>query len=109
MRPASMASALSQPPSRAWRPNSPKVTVLPRLALPFTRPRSFFRTLTRLGISAIAPLLGVLILPLINPGLDTDLPLCRVCLRKAKLDARPQSRQRNAAEHARLLASHLRA
>jgi len=34
MRPASIDSALSQPPSVACRPNSPKVTVLPRVALP---------------------------------------------------------------------------
>src|SRR5262245_9158049 len=49
-RPASRASADSQPPSSDCRPNSPKATVLPRVALPRTRPRCVFRYFTRLGI-----------------------------------------------------------
>src|SRR5437588_655600 len=75
MRPASMASALSQPPSRACSPNSPNVTRLPRLALPFTLPRWLFRNFTRLGMSGIGRLLGVQIVPVVDPHLDADVAL----------------------------------
>src|SRR5579875_331137 len=57
MRPASMASALSQPPSIACRPKSPWLTVLPRQALPRTRPRWVLRYFTRFGISGMFVLL----------------------------------------------------
>src|SRR5262245_23625923 len=56
-RPASRASADSHPPSNDCRPNSPKATVLPRLALPWTRPRCVFRYFTRLGICGMGRLL----------------------------------------------------
>src|SRR5262249_15901078 len=75
MAPASPASALSQPPSVACRPNSPNVTVLPRLALPFTLPRWLFRNFTRLGMSGIGRLLGVQVVPVVDPHLDADVPL----------------------------------
>src|SRR5207237_10372979 len=75
MRPASMASALSQPPSSDCRPNSPKVTVLPRLALPFSVPRWLFRNFTRLGMSGIGCLLGVQVGPVVDPDLDAGLAL----------------------------------
>src|SRR5947209_6950041 len=52
-RPASIASALSQPPSSDCRPNSPIATKLPRWALPLTLPRWVLRNLTRLGIIAM--------------------------------------------------------
>src|SRR5438105_6405508 len=109
MRPASMASALSQPPSRAWSPYSPNVTVLPRVALPFTLPRWLFRYFTRLGMSGIAVLLGVQVLPVVDPHLDADVALRGAGLGKPVLDARPQRRQRDAAGHARLLPGHFRA
>src|SRR5262245_15405543 len=85
-RPASMASALSQPPSRACRPYSPKVTLLPRLALPFTLPRWLFRNFTRLGICGIVVLLGVQIVPVIHPYFDADVPLGGVGFGEAVLD-----------------------
>src|SRR5579875_185197 len=57
MRPASMASALSQPPSTACKPKSPWLTVLPRQALPRTFPRWVLRYFTRFGISGMIVLL----------------------------------------------------
>src|SRR3954451_20922770 len=90
MRPASMASALSQPPSRACRPNSPYETVLPRVALPFTLPRWLFRNFTRLGMSGIGRLLGVQVVPVIDPDFDADMPLGSLGLVKPVLNLRPQ-------------------
>src|SRR5437588_5724720 len=90
IRPASMASALSQPPSSDCKPNSPKVTVLPRLALPFTLPRWLFRNFTRLGMSGIACLLGVSVIPVIDPHLDADMALGRLGLGEAEIDFHPQ-------------------
>src|SRR5919199_3424411 len=107
MRPASMASALSQPPSRACRPNSPWETVLPREALPFTVPRWLFRNFTRLGIKGIAVLLGAEVVPVVDPDLDADVPLRRLGLGEAVLDLGPQGRQRDAAGHGALGAGHL--
>src|ERR1700736_1227003 len=75
IRPASMASALSQPPSRACRPNSPNFTELPRWALPFTLPRWLFRNFTRLGMSGIDGLLGDQVVPVIDPHFHADVPL----------------------------------
>src|SRR5437016_4197501 len=108
MRPASMASALSQPPSSDCRPKSPNDTVLPRVALPFTRPRWFFRNFTRLGMSGMIALLGGPIFPVVDPHLDADVPLRRVRLRKPELHARAQRGQGDAAEHVGLLPGHLR-
>src|SRR5437588_1322299 len=108
MRPASMAWALSQPPSSACKPKSPNVTVLPRVALPFTLPRWLFRNFTRLGISGIAALLGVLILSVINPDLDANIALGSVGLGEAEINLGPQGGQRNAAHHVRFLAGHFR-
>src|SRR5438132_7325570 len=90
MRPDSMASALSQPPSRDCRPKSPNVTELPRVALPFTLPRWLFRNFTRLGISGIAALLGVLIVSVINPDLDANIALGGVGLGEAEINLGPQ-------------------
>src|SRR5437588_7759429 len=107
MRPASMAWALSQPPSSACKPKSPNVTVLPRWALPFTLPRWLFRNFTRLGINGIAVLLGVQVVPVVDPDLDPDVPLGGLGLGEAELDARPQRGQRDAAGHAGFLPGHL--
>src|SRR5947209_15415970 len=85
MRPASMASALSQPPSTACRPNSPNVTVLPREALPLTLPRWLFRNFTRLGMSGMARLL-VQVVAVVDPTLDADVPLGGLGLGEAVLD-----------------------
>src|SRR5207249_3668769 len=93
MRPASIASADSQPPARACRPYSPKVTVLPRLALPFTRPRWLFRNFTRLGMSGIAALLGAPVFAVVDPDLDADVALGRVGFGEAVVDAGPYGRQ----------------
>src|SRR5215831_17532028 len=75
IRPDSIASALSQPPSSACKPNSPNATALPRLALPFTLPRWLFRNFTRLGMSGIGVLLGVQVIPVIDPHFNADVPL----------------------------------
>src|SRR5262245_9246675 len=107
MRPASIASALSQPPSRDCRPNSPKLTVLPRDALPFTFPRWFFRNFTRLGINGIAVLLGVQVVPVVDPHLDADVPLGGLGLGKAIFDLGAQGRERDAAIHGAFGAGHL--
>src|SRR5262245_63764060 len=107
IRPASMASALSQPPSRACRPNSPKVTVLPRVALPFTLPRWLFRNFTRLGMSGIACLLGVQVVPVVDPDLDADVALGGLGLGEPVLDPGPQRGQRDAAGHVALGPGHL--
>src|SRR5437588_11311644 len=98
MRPASMAWALSQPPSSACKPKSPNVTVLPRVALPFTFPRWLFRNFTRLGVSGIAGLLGQKV-SVIDPNLDADMPMGSLGLGKAKVDPGPEGRQWNATEH----------
>src|SRR5262245_29979449 len=108
MRPASMASALSQPPSSDCNPNSPNETVLPRWALPFTLPRWLFRYFTRLGICGIVRLLGVQIVPVVDPDLDPDVALRGLGLAEAVLDLRPQGGQRDAALHALLAAGHFR-
>src|SRR5258707_6381948 len=108
MRPASIASALSQPPSRDWRPKSPKLTVLPRVALPLTVPRWLFRYLTRLGISGIGGLLGQII-TVIDPNFDADVALSGPGFGEAEIDPGAQRRERNAPEHASFLASHFRA
>src|SRR5262245_31098378 len=107
MRPASMASALSQPPSTAWRPNSPKVTALPRLALPFTLPRWLFRNFTRLGIKGIAVPFVRRIVAVVDPHLDADVPLGGLGLGKPVLDTGPQRGQRDAARHVALRPRHL--
>src|SRR5438105_10731842 len=86
MRPASMASALSQPPSRDCRPNSPKVTVLPRVALPFTLPRWLFRNFTRLGMSGMVRLLGAQVVPVVHPHFDANVPLHGLALGETVLD-----------------------
>src|SRR5262245_64284380 len=107
MRPASMASALSQPPSRACSPYSPNVTRLPRVALPFTLPRWLFRYFTRLGMSGIGRLLGVQVVPVVDPHLDADVALGGLGLGEPVLDLGPQGRKRDAAGHAALGAGHL--
>src|SRR3954447_9401061 len=109
MRPASVASAFSQRPSRYCRPNSPEETVFPRQALPLTLPRWLFRNFTRLGISGIGILLGGQIVPVVDPALDPDVALGGLGLGEAVFDLGPQRGQRDAAEHARLLSGHFRA
>src|SRR5713101_4756919 len=108
-RPASIASALSQPPSSDCRPNSPADTLLPRPALPLTLPRWLFRNFTRLGISGIAALLGAQIVSVIDPDFNSDTPLSGLRLREPELDLGPPGGQGQAAGHAGLLPSHFRA
>src|SRR5436190_5112486 len=92
-RPASIVAALTQPPCIACRPNSPKTTRLPRVALPFIRPLWLFRCLTLLGISAIGRLL--VIHALVDPHLDTDVSLRGHGFGKSIVNLGPQRRQRN--------------
>src|SRR5262245_45580406 len=92
IRPASIVWALTQPPSTACKPNSPKTTRLPRVALPFIRPLWLFRCLTLLGISAIGL---VLVHALVNPHLNANVALGRLGFHKAVIDLRPQSAERN--------------
>src|SRR5438046_1429186 len=108
-RPASIASALSQPPSSDCRPNSPADTLLPRDALPLTLPRWLFRNFTRLGISGIARLLGAQIVSVIDPHFNANIPLGRLGLGESELDLGPQSGQGQAAGHAGFLPGHFRA
>src|SRR5262245_23607277 len=105
MRPASMASALSQPPSVACSPKSPNDTVLPRLALPFILPRWLFRNFTRLGISGIG-VFSLQVVAVVHPDLDADVALGGLGLGEAVLDPRPQRGQRNAAGLGLLGAGH---
>src|SRR5262245_52972157 len=101
-----MASALSQPPSRDCKPNSPKLTKLPRDALPFTPPRWFFRNFTRLGINGIAVLL-VEIIAVVDPHLDADVALGGLGFGEAVIDLGAERGQRDGAVHAALRAGHL--
>src|SRR5579871_4867139 len=98
-RPASIASALNQPPSSACSPNSPNATALPRVALPFTMPRWLFRNLTRFGIIPIAGLLGRQVIAVVDPNLDSDISLSRRRFGEAVFDFGPQRRKRDAAFH----------
>src|SRR5262245_37260060 len=108
-RPASIASALSQPPSSDCKPNSPNDTALPRDALPFTFPRWLFLNFTRLGICGIAALLGVQVVSVVDPNLDADVALGGLRLGKAVIDLGSQCGQRNAAKHGLFIAGHFRA
>src|ERR1700733_14338514 len=107
-RPASMDSALSQPPSSACSPNSPKATKLPRIALPRTLPRWFFRNFTLLGICGIVVPLVVQEVAVVDPDLDADIPLGGVGFRESVVDLGPQSRERNAPLHRAFTAGHFR-
>src|SRR6185312_6898259 len=90
-RPASIVWALTQPPSTACNPNSPKTTRCPRVALPFIRPLWFFRCFTRLGISAIGL---VLVHALVNPHLDANIALVSTGFHKSVIDFRSQCAER---------------
>src|SRR5260370_25878973 len=106
MCPASIASALTHPASNACKPNSPYATALPRLALPFSLPRWFFRNFTRLGMSGIGTLLGIQIIPVVDPNLDTDVALRGRRLGGSIFHASAQRRQRNATQHRAFLPGH---
>ena len=73
----------------ACKPYSPKTTVLPRVALPFIRPRWLFRCFTLFGIIAIFVVSRIK--TLIYPDLNADVALRRLSLRKAVIDFRSQS------------------
>src|SRR3954452_24835979 len=92
IRPASIVWALTQPPSIACNPNSPKTTRCPRVAIPFVRPLWLFRCLTLLGISAIGL---VLVHALINPNLDANIALGSTGFHKTVIDLCPQSAERD--------------
>src|SRR5262245_4395301 len=105
-RPASSASALSQPPSSDCKPNSPKATALPRVALPFTFPRWLFLNFTRLGIWGIATLLGIQKVSVVDPDLDADMALRRLGLGKTVVDLGAERGQGDAALHRLFIAGH---
>src|SRR6185369_6852982 len=92
IRPASIVWALTQPPSTACNPNSPKTTRLPRVALPFIRPLWLFRCFTRLGISAIG---FVLVHALVDPHLDANMALSSTGFHESVIDFRSQCAERN--------------
>src|SRR5438132_2032489 len=72
IRAASICLAVIHPGSRAWMPNSPKVTVVPPLAVPDKRPRCCLRCLTFRGMSISIALLaevGRLVVLLAGAGL----------------------------------------
>src|SRR6478752_1589226 len=92
IRPASIVWALTQPPSTACKPNSPKTTRWPRVALPFIRPLWLFRCFTRLGISAIVL---VLVHALVNPNLDANIDLGSTGFPKPVVDLRSQGAERD--------------
>src|SRR4051794_10916325 len=104
-RPASIVWALTQPPSTACNPNSPKTTRCPRVALPFIRPLWLFRCFTRLGISAIGL---VLVHALVNPHLDANIALGSTGLHKTVIDFRPQCAERNRPHRLLFAAGHFR-
>src|SRR5437899_1967735 len=108
-RPASIASADNQPPSSDCRPNSPNATKLPRVALPLTFPRWFFRNFTLLGICGIAVPFVVQVIAVVDPYLDADMALRRLGLDEPVIDLGPQGRKRDAPFHPRLAARHFRA
>src|SRR3954447_16351133 len=93
-RPASIASALSQPPSNDCRPNSPCDTKLPRQALPLTRPRWLLRYLTRLGICGIGRILRQIV-AVVHPDLDADVALCGRGLGEAVFHLGAERRERD--------------
>src|SRR3954468_8013608 len=106
MRPASIWRPEIQPLSRAWSPYSPKTTVLPRVALPFSLPLCSFRCLTRFGIRAMAGLLVFSLLAEIDPHLAADRPVHRHRGGEAVVDLRAERRQRDRSLHRRLAPRH---
>src|SRR5262245_188080 len=94
MRHASIVVALMCPASNDCSPQSPKATVLPRVALPFMRPLWLLRCLTRFGINAIASPL-VCVVPEIDPNLDADGTHRRLRRLVAVVYVPTQGRQRN--------------
>src|SRR3982750_4000589 len=98
-----------RPGSSAWRPNSPKATKLPRVALPLTRPFWLFRYLTRLGIMGIGAALRLQVVALVDPDLDPDVALRRLGLGEAVVDPGPERAQGDRPEVGGLGPRHLRA
>src|SRR5258708_24934163 len=105
IRPASIVWALTQPPTIACNPNSPKTTRCPRVALPFIRPLWLFRCLTLLGISAIG---FVLVHTLVNPNLDANIALVRFGFHKTVVDLRSQCAERDRSGDCFFAAGHFR-
>src|SRR4051794_11420620 len=96
-----------RPGSSACKPNSPKATKLPRVALPLTRPFWLFRYLTRLGIMAIGEALRLQIVALVDPDFNADVALVRLGLGEAVIDPGPQGAQGDRPQVARLGPRHL--
>src|SRR6185436_7189314 len=103
IRPASIVWALTQPPSTACKPYSPKTTRWPRVALPFIRPLWFFRCFTRLGISAIGLVLKH---ALVNPNLNANVALGRLGFHKTVVNLRSQGAERDRSGNCFFAAGH---
>src|SRR3954471_20728005 len=98
-----------RPGSSDWRPNSPKATKLPRVALPLTRPFWLFRYLTRLGIRGIGRALHLQVIALVDPHLDSDVALRGLGLGEPVVDLGPEGAQGDRPEVRHLGPRHLRA
>src|SRR6185436_14646221 len=101
-RAASIWRFVTQPGSRAFKPNSPNESVDPRYALPRMLPRWALRYLTRLGISMVGLLRlrrrdGAQHLALEDPHLHADRAGGRVRGRHPEIDVRAQRVKRHAA------------
>src|SRR5688572_26199683 len=100
MRAASIWRAVTHPGSKTWRPMSPNASVPPRYAFPRIRPRCCLRYLTFDGInmnellSRLPPVLGLVLLAAVDPGLDADLSVRRVGLGEPVVDVRLQGVER---------------
>src|SRR5690606_33407769 len=100
--------------SRACRPYSPKCTVVPPLARPFSLPFCTLRCLTRLGINmSMAPFpAGLLLrenLAAVNPHLHADAAIGGVRFDEAVVDVGAQRMQRHRAFHVAFRAGDFRA
>src|SRR5690554_2856985 len=91
----------------AFRPNSPKSTLLPRCERPRLRPFCTFLNLVRFGCNILAyPLLGRFLrsrggffqiqdLAFENPDLNANDSVCCACFRSCIVDISTQGMQRN--------------
>src|SRR5512135_1429385 len=113
-RAASIWRAVKRPRPTALRPNSPKLTLLPRVATPVLRPFCSLRYFLLAGCSMLSSrlsyflfwlsndrsssfLLSSLMIALIDPHLDADQTIGRQCLGCAVVNISTQCVQRHAA------------
>src|SRR5512135_1409393 len=112
-RAASIWRAVRRPRPTAFRPNSPKLTLLPRVATPVLRPFCSLRYfllagcsmfcsrlsyfLFRLGNDWGSDLLLTCVITLVDPNLDADDAVGSLGFREAIVDIGTQGMQRHAA------------